>query len=89
MSDFLTQEQVNELPIGTRVEVVWSGGNGPHEYQIIGRHGEGRIIAVFELLDGSQFGDMFFGSHGDGDQWSALEARDENGDPVSFQESQP
>lgn len=47
-----------------------------------------RVVALFELLEGSQFGDMFFGSHGDGDQWSELEARDENGDAVSNQDNE-
>jgi hypothetical protein len=28
----LTQDQVNELPDGTEVVVIWSGGNGPHNY---------------------------------------------------------
>ena len=31
---FLTQEQVDCLPEGTRVVITWSGGNGPHEYAI-------------------------------------------------------
>lgn len=30
----LTQEEVDKLPEGTMVEVVWSGGNGPHQYRI-------------------------------------------------------
>lgn len=33
----LTQEEVDQLPEGTRVSIIWSGGNGPHEY-IIGKH---------------------------------------------------
>lgn len=28
----LTKEEVWALPIGTRIIVVWSGGNGPHRY---------------------------------------------------------
>ena len=34
MSNFLTQEQVDELPIGTEVSILWSGGNGPFIYKI-------------------------------------------------------
>ena len=30
----LTQEQVESLPVGVRVGVLWCGGNGPHEYVI-------------------------------------------------------
>lgn len=30
----LTREEFLGLPIGTRVTVLWSGGNGPHEYVI-------------------------------------------------------
>ena len=28
----LTQQQVAELPVGTEVDIVWSGGNGPGHY---------------------------------------------------------
>jgi hypothetical protein len=38
---YLTQEDVDRLPIGTRVIVTWGGGNGPYEYTItrkIGKH---------------------------------------------------
>ena len=31
---FLTQEEVNNLSIGTKVRIIWSGGNGPHDYVI-------------------------------------------------------
>lgn len=34
MEDFLSQEQIDQLPDGTAIEVVWSGGNGPHRYEI-------------------------------------------------------
>jgi hypothetical protein len=34
-SEPLTQEQVDALPDGATVEVIWSGGNGPHRYRII------------------------------------------------------
>ena len=31
----LSQLEVDILPVGTRVRVKWSGGNGPHEYTIV------------------------------------------------------
>lgn len=34
MSEFLTEEQVAELPEGAKVVITWSGGNGPHTYEI-------------------------------------------------------
>lgn len=33
----LSQEEVEELPEGTKVVITWSGGNGPHQY-VIARH---------------------------------------------------
>ncbi len=33
-SKLLTQEEVDRLPNGARVQIVWSGGNGPHAYTI-------------------------------------------------------
>lgn len=30
----LTEAQVDELPAGTLIEVIWSGGNGPHRYKV-------------------------------------------------------
>lgn len=35
----LSQEQVDQLREGTFVYVKWSGGNGPHVYKIVRRHG--------------------------------------------------
>jgi hypothetical protein len=34
----LTFDQVAALPVGTRIRVKWSGGNGPHWYKV----GQGR-----------------------------------------------
>lgn len=34
MNEYLTREQADALPDGARVEVNWSGGNGPHEYVV-------------------------------------------------------
>jgi ornithine carbamoyltransferase len=30
--DLLTQEEVDKLKDGTRITVIWSGGNVPHDY---------------------------------------------------------
>ena len=30
----LTRDEVAQLDEGTRVVIIWSGGNGPHEYTI-------------------------------------------------------
>lgn len=30
----LTEEEVAELPEGAPITVIWSGGNGPHDYTI-------------------------------------------------------
>lgn len=35
----LTSEQVAELADGTPVTIIWSGGNGPHDYVIGVRSG--------------------------------------------------
>ena len=37
---YLTQEEVDDLPAGTKVIITWCGGNGPHEYTIHKREGE-------------------------------------------------
>lgn len=31
----LTQDEVDGLPPGSLVEVIWSGGNGPHRHRIV------------------------------------------------------
>src|SRR5229473_6032092 len=36
----LTQAEVDALTDGTLVEVVWSGGNGPHIYQLTHERGQ-------------------------------------------------
>jgi hypothetical protein len=39
-SEPLSAEDVERLPEGARVVVIWSGGNGPHEYVIaVDRYG--------------------------------------------------
>lgn len=39
LSQFLTQKEVDELPVDTKVIITWTGGNGPHEYKIHKRDG--------------------------------------------------
>jgi hypothetical protein len=41
VSWMLTQEEVDALPAGAAVQVIWLGGNGPHKYTIIGHDHEG------------------------------------------------
>ena len=37
----LTEAEVGALPEGTRVVVIWTGGNGPHRYRItVDRRGD-------------------------------------------------
>lgn len=36
MTEFLTHEQIDRLPLGTRLRVYWSGGN-TGTYTIVGR----------------------------------------------------
>jgi hypothetical protein len=33
-AELLTQEQVNKLPTGTIVEIIWSGCNNPYQYVV-------------------------------------------------------
>lgn len=40
----LTQEQADALPAGTRVAVRWSGGNGPHEYEVVAPGWLGNLV---------------------------------------------
>lgn len=48
-------------------------GFKPAEYE--GMNDEDRIVLLFELLEGSTFGDMIFGSLADDDGWCDLEKR--------------
>ena len=49
MSDPLTQAQVDALPEGTEVEVIWSGGNGPHRYLLVrDERGRSYVVALGE-----------------------------------------
>jgi len=41
----LTQEELDALPPGTLITVVWSGGNGPFEYVVAKKWG--RTYAAF------------------------------------------
>jgi hypothetical protein len=45
----LSREQVEVLPVGTPITVIWSGGNGPHRYLIhVGLDGQ-RYAAPLDL----------------------------------------
>lgn len=44
-SPYLTQKQVDDLPEGTEVMILWSGGNGPHKH-IIGKY-SGKSYTTF------------------------------------------
>lgn len=46
----LTNEEVQELPEGQPIEVVWSGGNGPARY-VITKDDYGRPYAWVKDLD--------------------------------------
>lgn len=43
----LTQEQVDALPEGADVFIIWSGGNGPHKYFI--KKWFGRSVAYTKI----------------------------------------
>lgn len=43
----LTQEEVNRLPDGTAVVILWAGGNGPFGYTI--RRKNGLVFAALEV----------------------------------------
>jgi hypothetical protein len=45
MRDYLSAAEVEALPVGTRVQIVWCGGNGPHHYTM-GRNGWGEVTTV-------------------------------------------
>ena len=47
----LPAEDVERLPEGARVVVIWSGGNGPHECVIAGGEGGQRYTVAPELAD--------------------------------------
>lgn len=40
----LTQDEFNALDVGTRVVITWSGGNGPHLYQVLAGTEGGRSV---------------------------------------------
>jgi len=42
----LTQQEVDKLPIGTEVFIIWSGGNGPYKYTIGRRFGSSIAIRI-------------------------------------------
>ncbi len=50
----LTQAQVDSLPTGTRIRVIWSGGNGPHEY-LTERDRDGTVLVNNVYHDALKF----------------------------------
>lgn len=49
--NYLTQEQVDNLPIGTKIVVTWGGGNGPAE-RIITEKWDGHCITDIGIKNG-------------------------------------
>ncbi len=50
----LTEQQLQRLPVGSKVEVIWAGGNGPHIYRILRltEHGMTRVDDQYkDVLD--------------------------------------
>ncbi len=39
LENTLTQQEVDNLPTGTPITVLWSGGNGPFDYKIVNVNG--------------------------------------------------
>lgn len=56
----LTQEEVDNLPAGTKVVITWSGGNGPHEYTIHKRDYSGSFVKESNPNAGSYDGEIDF-----------------------------
>ena len=47
-AELLTQQQVNNLPSGAIVEIIWSGGNSPNQYFVQRDEKHGRVFAWTE-----------------------------------------
>jgi hypothetical protein len=45
MSDYLSAAEVEALPVGAHVQILWCGGNGPHHYTL-GRNAWGEVTTV-------------------------------------------
>lgn len=54
VGELLTQEQVNNLPDGTEIVVIWAGGNGPHRYSV---ERLGEAAEPFAITNGGEGGD--------------------------------
>lgn len=62
---YLTQEEVNALPDGTKIVVTWSGGNGPAVYTVRQVKWEGDYrysVAMYKTRAGAEIetGDLDF-----------------------------
>lgn len=51
LMNYLTQEEVDNLPIGTKIIVTWGGGNGPAE-RIITEKWNGHCITDIGIKNG-------------------------------------
>jgi len=49
-SEMLSEDEVRALPEGTWITVIWSGGNGPHDYELVFNH-QGEPYAWAKNLD--------------------------------------
>jgi len=47
-AELLTQEQVNKLPAGAIVEIIWSHGDSPDQYVVQRDEKHGRVFAFTE-----------------------------------------
>ncbi len=45
----LTKEEVKALPSGTDITIIWSGGNGPHDYILLNYAGHQFTIPRYAL----------------------------------------
>jgi hypothetical protein len=54
----LTQEEVNNLQLGTKVTIIWSGGNGPFNYTIQDKCGELSLVSKFNKNAGWFYGQI-------------------------------
>lgn len=77
----LTQTEVEALPVGTKVFVKWSGGNGPHWYMIgENKWGNKTIETKFRGREDKTVLMCFVGSAfiGEKSPWTTVEIEDED-----------
>lgn len=60
MTEPLTNPEIKALPEGAAIEIVWSGGNGPHQGRVVFDHrGEPYYVPEQEFPKGPE-GPMWF-----------------------------